>query len=194
MSSVQPTEVIVSARNLSFEYLQKKPILKDVNFTIRSKRKITIMGQNGSGKTTLLKLLAGQLKPDSGDINIKSGLAVGTAKQTMGKEFLDMTVWDFFKHHAYGNTSALDGQIASALNVVKLDASHDRLIKSFSGGQQARLLLASGLVLNPDLLLLDEPTNNLDIKGVQSLTEFIRDIDRTVVVRKGFYEHNEYII
>ncbi len=152
------------------------------------------MGQNGSGKTTLLKLLAGQLKPDSGDINIKSGLAVGTAKQTMGKEFLDMTVWDFFKHHAYGNTSALDGQIASALNVVKLDASHDRLIKSFSGGQQARLLLASGLVLNPDLLLLDEPTNNLDIKGVQSLTEFIRDIDRTVVVRKGFYEHNEYII
>jgi len=59
---------------------------------------------------------------------------------------------------------------------------HDRIIKSFSGGQQARLLLASALIQSPDLLLLDEPTNNLDKAGVEHLTQFLVDYQKTVIV------------
>jgi len=57
--------------------------------------------------------------------------------------------------------------------VVNLKAPLDRAVKTFSGGQQARLLLASALIQDPDLLLLDEPTNNLDKAGIAHLTKFL---------------------
>jgi ATP-binding cassette subfamily F protein 3 len=59
---------------------------------------------------------------------------------------------------------------------------HERIVKSFSGGQQARLLLASALIQDPDLLLLDEPTNNLDKAGIEHLTKFLVDYPKTVIV------------
>jgi ATPase subunit of ABC transporter with duplicated ATPase domains len=178
-------EVIVSAREVSFEYIQKKPILKAVDFSIREANKITIMGQNGAGKSTILKLLSGHVKPDSGEINIKKGLAVATALQVMPRDLAKLTVWDFFKHHMHGNESGLDSRIARALNVVQLDAPHGRTVSSFSGGQQARLLLASALLGEPDLLLLDEPTNNLDKEGIYNLTGFLQEFNKTAIV--GLY-------
>jgi ATP-binding cassette subfamily F protein 3 len=79
----------------------------------------------------------------------------------------------------------IDPRIDEVLEVVNLKGHskvHDRIIRSFSGGQQARLLLASALIQNPDLLLLDEPTNNLDHAGIKHLTEFLIDYPKTVVV------------
>jgi ATPase subunit of ABC transporter with duplicated ATPase domains len=55
----------------------------------------------------------------------------------------------------------------------------DRMVKTFSGGQQARLLLASALIQDPDILLLDEPTNNLDKAGIEHLTQFLIDYKKT---------------
>ena len=65
---------------------------------------------------------------------------------------------------------------------MNLHAPHDRIIKTFSGGQQARLLLASALIQNSDILLLDEPTNNLDHGGIDHLTDFLKNYKKTVVV------------
>ena len=76
----------------------------------------------------------------------------------------------------------IDPKIDAVLEVVNFHAPHDRIIRSFSGGQQARLLLASALIQDPDLLLLDEPTNNLDVEGILHLTEFLRTYKKTVVV------------
>ena len=58
----------------------------------------------------------------------------------------------------------------------------DKIISAFSGGQQARLLLAAALIQNPDILLLDEPTNNLDSAGIYHLTQFLQDYKKTVLV------------
>ena len=66
--------------------------------------------------------------------------------------------------------------------MVNLHAPKDKIIKDFSGGQQARLLLASALIQNPDLLLLDEPTNNLDKEGIDHLKKFLIDYKKTVIV------------
>ena len=85
--------------------------------------------------------------------------------------------------------SASKKPLKSASIAVEINAAHithtdlkDRLVKTFSGGQQARLLLASALIQDPDILLLDEPTNNLDKAGIEHLTEFLIDYEKTCLV------------
>lgn len=176
------SEVVLSFKNVSFEYKQMRPIIDNATFSIDSGSKVTIMGQNGSGKSTLLKLIDGSLEPLSGTIQMKKRLAVATARQVISPDDRTKTVHEFFLKHIHGNISGIDGRIASALQTVKLDANHNRLVGSYSGGQQARLLLASALILEPDILLLDEPTNNLDTQGIQLLTEYIKTSPKTCVV------------
>jgi ATPase subunit of ABC transporter with duplicated ATPase domains len=75
----------------------------------------------------------------------------------------ELSVQDFFKKYCDDKDAFnIDKQIAEVLKAVDLKAALDKQIKDFSGGQQARLLLAAALIQNPDILLLDEPTNNLD--------------------------------
>lgn len=176
------SETILSFKNVNFEYSPLKPLVVDASFSIGQGYKVTIMGQNGSGKSTILKLINGSLKPTSGSINLKKGLVVSTAQQVITPEDRKRTVLEFFTHHCHGTSSGISARIAGALQKVGLSAPHDRLISSFSGGQQARLLLASALIGEPDVLLLDEPTNNLDVAGVEALRELILCTDKTVLV------------
>lgn len=148
-------DTILSFKNVSFEYSPLKPILNDATFTIKEGSKVTIMGQNGSGKSTILKLMNNILRPTEGSVNIRTGLALSTALQVIPPDDRDKTVYEFFLSKAHGAKGGIDSRIASALQRVNLiEARHDRLIRSFSGGQQARLLLASALILEPDILLL----------------------------------------
>ncbi|MCK5044432.1 ABC-F family ATP-binding cassette domain-containing protein, partial [Candidatus Parcubacteria bacterium] len=149
---------------------------------LRQGSKITLMGQNGAGKSTLLQLITGKLKPDSGAINIDSGVSIATAWQVMPRDYFDLTVREFFKKVLPEKVYDIDPRIDKALEVVNLHAPHEKIIKSFSGGQQARLLLAQALIQDPEILLLDEPTNNLDKAGIAHLTKFLIDYKKTCVV------------
>jgi len=143
------------------------------------------MGQNGAGKSSILKLLNGTLTPTEGAVNTKIGARVATARQTMPPEFRELTVDDFFAAQFSEEEdpgAELPSMIAAVLNDVKLDAPSDRLVRSFSGGQQARLLLAAALIKDAQILLLDEPTNNLDAGGIRHLRKLIQETDQTVVV------------
>lgn len=100
----------------------------------------------------------------------------------MPLDYRDITLLDYFTKELHGLTSGIDSRISATMQQVQLLAAHDRLIKSFSGGQQARLLLAGALILEPDILLLDEPTNNLDVNGIENLKEIILSTDKTCVV------------
>jgi len=174
-------EVIVRFDKVSFEYDHRK-ILDEADLSVRKDSKIALMGQNGAGKSTIFQLMTGALKPSDGQINIAPGLSIATALQVIPRSQLDLTVREFFLKCFKEKVYDIDPKIDAVLETVNLDAPYDKIIKSFSGGQQARLLLASAIIQNPDLLLLDEPTNNLDKTGIAHLTKFLIDYKKTCIV------------
>lgn len=175
-------EVILRFEEVSFEHGHNKPILHEVDFTVRRGAKITLMGQNGAGKSTLFSLITKTAKPESGNIHIGNGISIALSHQVIPKANLDLTIREFFEKCFPKKVYDIDPKIDAVLEVVNLHAPHDRIVRSFSGGQQARLLLASALIQDPDLLLLDEPTNNLDKAGIAHLTEFLQNYPKTVIV------------
>ena len=178
-------ETILRFEDVSFEYNPNKPILEEVTFSLRAGNKITIMGQNGAGKSTIFGLITERFKPESGTVNIVRGTTIAIARQVIPREDLELSVRDFFQKCFTKTVYDIDPRIDAVLEVVNLkghEKVHDRIMKTFSGGQQARLLLASALIQNPDLLLLDEPTNNLDHAGIAHLTEFLKNYEGTVMV------------
>ena len=175
-------ETIIRFEKVTFNYGDRKPILNEVDFTVRRGAKVTIMGHNGAGKSTIFEQILGLKKPESGEIHIGQRLSIATARQVIPREELELTVKEFFEKRFKEKVYDIDPRIDAVFEAVNFHAPHDRLIKSFSGGQQARLLLASALIQDPDILLLDEPTNNLDKAGIAHLTEFLVNYKKTLLV------------
>lgn len=175
-------ESILRFEKVRFGYSETKPLLDEVDFSVRRGTKTTVMGQNGAGKSTLFKLITGEIVPEDGNINVVSGISIAVSRQVIPREQLDLTVREFFERSFDRKVYDIDPKIDEILEVVHLEAPRDRIMRSFSGGQQARLLLASALIQNPDLLLLDEPTNNLDTAGIEHLTQFLKAYEKTVIV------------
>jgi ATPase subunit of ABC transporter with duplicated ATPase domains len=175
-------EVILRFDEVTFEYLHKKPILDEASFSVRQGSKITLMGQNGAGKSTLFGLIEGKIKPKSGRISITNNASIGTAKQTVSREYFDLTIEEYFSRAFEQVPGNIRSRISKVMEAVNLDVPMDRRVGDLSGGQQARLLLAYALIESPDILLLDEPTNNLDKSGIDHLIEFLIMYPKTVIV------------
>lgn len=181
---------LITFNNVSFEHGANKPILIESNFVVRRGSKITLMGQNGAGKSTIFGLITGMYTPDEGDVNVLPNTTVAISRQVLSKDELTLTMREFFERQFDKKVYDIDPKIDAVLEVVHLApqnkdvavALKERRMDSFSGGQQARLLLASALIQNPDVLLLDEPTNNLDKEGILHLTEFLKEYRKTVIV------------
>jgi len=180
---------IIVFKNVSYEYDATKPILKAANFVVRRGAKLTLMGQNGAGKSTIFSLITGERHIDEGDINIEPRTTIAISRQIIPRKELELTVRAFFESCFSEKIYDIDPRIEAVLEVVNLTPTEkqratfkDRIIGSFSGGQQARLLLAQALIQNPDVLLLDEPTNNLDVAGIEHLTDFLKEYKKTVLV------------
>ncbi|MCP4524137.1 MAG: ABC-F family ATP-binding cassette domain-containing protein [Candidatus Gracilibacteria bacterium] len=177
-------ETVIGFKNVDFHYDFRKPILDEVNFNVRKGAKITIMGQNGAGKSTIFQLINGQLEKKGGLINIDPKLTIATGFQVVLPEDKELSVLDFFTKYVPSDSEVnIEKQIVDILQVVNLKVKdYSKKISAFSGGQQARLLLASALIQDPDILLLDEPTNNLDVDGIWHLTDFLQNYKKTVLV------------
>jgi ATPase subunit of ABC transporter with duplicated ATPase domains len=179
-------DTILKFEDVSFGFGINQPILDEANFSLRRGSKITLMGQNGAGKSTIFKLIMRELEPEEGVINVVKGVSIASARQVIPRDQLKITVREFFQKSFEKKIYDIDPRIDEVLELVNLKNPHadikDRIVGSFSGGQQARLLLASALIQNVDLLLLDEPTNNLDKAGIEHLTKFLIDYNKTVMV------------
>lgn len=180
---------IIVFKDVSYEYDATRPILRGANFVVRRGAKLTLMGQNGAGKSTIFSLITRDRHPDEGDINIEPRTTIAISRQIIPREEFTLTVGEFFAKCFKEKVYDIDPKIDAVLEIVNLvptakmkETFKDRVIGSFSGGQQARLLLAQALIQNPDVLLLDEPTNNLDVAGIEHLTNFLKEYPKTVLV------------
>jgi len=182
MPIMQGDEIILKFSNVSFEWGTNNPILNEANFSVRRGSKITLMGQNGAGKSTVFQLITGESKADLGSVNINNKFTIATAKQVILREDWNLTITKFFEKCFPEKVYNIDKKIDGVLKIVNLSMPHDRTIGKLSGGQQAKILLASALIQDTDLLLLDEPTNNLDKSGIEHLTKFIVEYPKTCIV------------
>lgn len=175
-------ETIIRFKDVTYHYSHDKIILDEVNFSVRNGMKVALMGQNGAGKSTLFQLITGALRPESGEITVSKQMSIATAFQVMPKADLALTIFEYFQQYCKETAHVVKSRMAAVLDAVNLRAPEDKLVSSFSGGQQARLLLAAALIQKPDLLLLDEPTNNLDAAGIAHLTVFLMGYTKSVLV------------
>lgn len=159
--------VIIRFDKVNFAYDEKKIILDEASFSVRKNSIVTIMGQNGAGKSTIFKLLLGKLKPQSGNINIEKGAKIGIAEQMIPQDKLGFTIKEYLQDSVDPESSVNEGNMYKILKTVNLNA---------------RILLASALISEPDVLLLDEPTNNLDKLGIDQLTLFLINYEKTCIV------------
>lgn len=174
--------VVIRFDGVSFGYDDKRVILDEASFSVRRNSIVTIIGQNGAGKSTIFKLMLGRLKPKGGKINLESGTTIGIAEQVVPADKLDLNILEYFKTAIPDKEYGIEGSISKILLTVNLEVPLTKIIRELSGGQKARLMLAYALISNPDVLLLDEPTNNLDKVGIDLLTNFLVNYQKTCMV------------
>lgn len=183
-------------------------ILSHIDFYIKEKEKIAVVGKNGAGKTTLLRLLAGEMQLDRDD---RRGMSSGAhGKETACKNSLgivtsrnitigmlrqvdssnqDKTIEeillescpdrDTYSKERFDYEMEYD-RLFTGFGFEKSDKT--RLFRSFSGGEQTKISLIKLLLKKPDLLLLDEPTNHLDMKTVEWLEDYLINYPKAVVI------------
>jgi len=147
---------------------------------IRRGERWCVMGKNGAGKTTLLKMVAETLAPDSGSVRIGASVKRGYfAQQSLELLDRDLTVWEQiqndFPHESIGALRSLLGAFQFSGDEV------EKKIRSLSGGERSRLVLARMLYDPPNFLVLDEPTNHLDLATKEMLVEALHDFDGTML-------------
>lgn len=160
----------------------EKIVLEQIKLNLVPGSRIGLLGRNGAGKSTLIKLLAGELAPKEGHINLAQGVQLGYFAQHQ-LEYLrpdESALWHLSRIADPKNTEQLLRNYLGGF-----DFHGDKVkepVKTFSGGEKARLVLALIVWQKPNLLLLDEPTNHLDLDMRQALTEALIGFEGALVV------------
>lgn len=147
-----------------------KPILQNVNLTIHPENKIALIGNNEIAKTALLKIIAGELKPDSGTIKIGSSVKVSYFAKNHDAYFKDdISLMEWLQNYS----EAKDESFVRGFLGRMLFSGEESLkkITVLSGGEKVRAMFSKIMLEKGNVLLMDEPTNHLDIESITSLNE-----------------------
>jgi ATP-binding cassette subfamily F protein uup len=169
-----------------------KLIVKDFSLRVLRGDRVAFVGPNGVGKTTLLKMLTGEVEPDSGTVVLGTNLEIAVFDQTRTRLDLDASLWDNLTVDPLMRVSGSSDQVmvrGTAKHVVAYlkdflfqEAQARAPVRSLSGGERARLLLAKLMAQPSNLLILDEPTNDLDVETLDLLQDILGDYDGTVLL------------
>ncbi len=174
---------VVEAKGLNKSW-GETPIVRDFSIRIDRGERIGLIGPNGAGKTTLLNLLIGKIEPDSGEIRLGTNLEIATLDQHRAVLDPEWSVKDALSPG--GDMIEVGGQTKHVMAYMKdflFRPEQARTpVRTLSGGEKARLLLARSLARPSNLMVLDEPTNDLDLETLDLLEDFIASYDGTVIL------------
>jgi ATPase subunit of ABC transporter with duplicated ATPase domains len=157
-----------------------RTIYDGFDFHVRRGERWCVMGKNGAGKSTLLKMVAGALTPDGGSVRLGASLKVGYfAQQSLDLLDPELTVWGQMQKDFPLESI---GVLRSLLGAFQFSGDDvEKKIRSLSGGEKSRLVMARMLLDPPNFLVLDEPTNHLDLATKEMLVEALKDFEGTML-------------
>ncbi len=174
---------VIRARNISYSY-DNKAVISNFSVKIMRGDRIGLIGNNGVGKTTLLRLLLGELEPQTGTLKRGTNLEVGYFDQLRQALELDKSVaYNVGEGRTYININGKDRHIVGYLKGFLFTPKRSMTpVKSLSGGERNRVILAKLFTRAVNLLVLDEPTNDLDIETLEVLEEKLCSYSGTLIV------------
>jgi len=180
--SEQSGRKVIRARNVSYRY--DEPLIEDFSIKIVRGDRIGLIGNNGVGKTTLLRLLLGQIEPQTGTIKLGTNLEVGYFDQLRQSLDLEKSVaYNVGEGRTYIKLNGKDRHIVGYLTGFLFTPKRSMTpVKSLSGGERNRVILAKLFTRPANLLVLDEPTNDLDIQTLEVLEQKLIEYTGTLIV------------
>ena len=175
--------LVITARHISKRF-GERVIVKDFSTRIFRRDRIGLIGPNGAGKTTLLRMLTGELPPDTGSVKLGANLLPVTIDQRRTALDPDKTPWEILADR--NDHVLVRGQPRHVMTYLReylfRDEQARQPVRTLSGGERNRLLLAKALAAPSNMLVLDEPTNDLDADTLDLLQEALSDYDGTVLL------------
>ncbi|OPA81316.1 ABC transporter [Paenibacillus selenitireducens] len=180
---------VIQLDHVSFDY-QDQSVIRDLNFAVKQRDFVGLIGSNGAGKTTLMRMIVGLLKPKTGSIELfgepisqfKDWQRIGYVPQKNSfNPLFPATVREVVQSGVFGKRNiarkipkADVQKCTDAMEVMRISDLATKRIGQLSGGQQQRVFLARALINNPDLLILDEPTVGIDIETQHDFFQLVQ--------------------
>ena len=182
---------VIEAKGISKAY-GDKVICRDFSLRVMRGDRVAFVGPNGVGKTSLIELLTGARQPDAGEVTLGANIELAVFDQRRAQLDPDATLWESLTDDKATRVSGRSDQVmvrgtprhvVGYLKDFLFDEVQARApVRSLSGGEKARLLLAKIMAKPSNLLVLDEPTNDLDIETLDLLQDVLGDYDGTVLL------------
>jgi ATP-binding cassette subfamily F protein uup len=175
---------VAEAKNVSKAF-GERVILKDFSTRILRGDRVAVVGPNGAGKTTLVKVLLGELAPDTGEVKLGTNLEVAYIDQARADLSGETTLRDVLLPHG-GDQVMVRGAprhvVSYAKDFLFTELQLRQPVRTLSGGERNRLLLARALAKPANIMVLDEPTNDLDMDTLDLLEDLLADYEGTLIL------------
>lgn len=188
------SNILMEALNVTFEYQDSGPVLKNFSFRLNKGDFAGLIGPNGAGKTTIIKLLSGFLKPHEGTVSLK-GSPIRSLNASERSRYMATVSQNVFTPMPYtvrqivelGRVSRVSrfgglgktdiAAVKKAMDLMDISEKAEKLFNHLSGGEKQRAMIAMALAQEPEVLLLDEPTSSLDIGHSYKVMKMLQELN-----------------